>query len=677
MKKKLLIGFMVPIIFLVMVGFISYEKAKEGLSENYEAAAETAINTQMEYLDFGLSLIYADTVQMKLDSDLSSLVGGTYKNDASKAASVVNKTLSNIKVKATSNAFIERMYIVPKNDNALISSAESGGTNARKGFYEEWAATEEGKGFLDANGEKVWIGEHCELDRLTGYPADDYIMSYVGVFSNRAAAMVVDISAEAVRNSLSTVEVGAGEALAFVTQDGRELVIEDESSPLGITFSEQPFFQEAVAGEENSGTRYVEYNGREYFFIYSTSKKTGASLAYLVPKERITGSADSIRDITLIMVLIACAAALLIGTVISVDISTRMSRITKKLQKASEGDLTVQMKIKGRDEFAVLSQNVMHMITNMRDLIMKVEGIVGVVAEAVHNVENVSGDAEESSGRITESLGEINQGMALQSEDLQSCLGQMDELSGSIKMIARDIRLAGESSSMTKQIVADSVATMNELTRQSSQTTQVTGLVKEDIRKLQEKTVMINKFIEVINDIASQTNLLSLNASIEAARAGEAGRGFAVVAEEIRNLADGSIAAADEIRKVVAEITAQTKDTARTAQQAESIVEEQAATVEKTKEDFQNISQCTEQLIANIDTITEYVSGMDRKRHETLKALSNISAVSEEAAASSGEVCNIALGQKKIVDELQKASDNLKQKMDELEEALAIFTLSE
>lgn len=189
--------------------------------------------------------------------------------------------------------------------------------------------------------------------------------------------------------------------------------------------------------------------------------------------------------------------------------------------------------------------------------------------------------------------------------------------------------------------------------------------------------MMISQFVDVINDIAAQTNLLSLNASIEAAAAGEAGRGFAVVAEEIRKLADGSMGAATEIQKVVEEINMQTEDTARTADEAGDIVDEQAKTVEKTKSDFHNISECTEHLITNIETITNYVSGMDTKRHETLKSLSNISAVSEETAASSAELCNVAAGQKKIVNNLQRASDNLRQKMNELEEALAIFMLDE
>lgn len=99
MKVQLLIGFLVPIIFVIMVGAISYRRAESGMAENYESAAVTAIDAQMHYLDFGLSVINADAVQMKLDSDLASLVAGTYKNDSSKTSSVYNKTLSSIKVK--------------------------------------------------------------------------------------------------------------------------------------------------------------------------------------------------------------------------------------------------------------------------------------------------------------------------------------------------------------------------------------------------------------------------------------------------------------------------------------------------------------------------------------------------------------------------------------------------
>ena len=165
--------------------------------------------------------------------------------------------------------------------------------------------------------------------------------------------------------------------------------------------------------------------------------------------------------------------------------------------------------------------------------------------------------------------------------------------------------------------------------------------------------------------------------SIEAARAGEAGRGFSVVAEEIRKLADGSHQAADEINKLVATIETQTKDTVGIAMKAEKTVGEQAQTVAAIKEAFRQIYQATEEVIVNITDVENKVKGMDKERAGTLEAISSISAVSQETAASSSNLFAIAQGQKDIVGSLMQASEELKADTEELKQAISVFKTSE
>lgn len=672
MKVQLLIGFLVPIIFVIMVGAISYRRAESGMAENYESAAVTAIDAQMHYLDFGLSVINADAVQMKLDSDLASLVAGTYKNDSSKTSSVYNKTLSSIKVKQTSNAFIKNIYIIPKSDNRIIST--SGSTN-EQGYYEQWAETEEGQYFVKGSNSSEWIGKHPMLDSMSGYSTEDYIMSYVSAFSNKSAVLVVDISTQAVEDSLAGIGVGNGEILGFITGDGRELVMQGDGDAQDISFMEQDFFTECLGQEEISGTKYIKFNQKDYFFIFSKSAKTGAALVYMVPQENITANAQSIRSITFVMVIIACIVACVIGLIISANISISMNRIIKRLKKASQGDLTVQFRSGGRDEFSILARHIMDMITNMRKLIQEVEGIAGLVSEAAGDVEQVSGEMEESTKRIMGMLTEIDSGVSQQADDAQDCLAAMDSLSDSLENVGQDIERVYGNSETTKRIVSRGILTMEELTGKSKETTDITGQVKRDIHRLEEKTAVIGDFVNIINEIAGQTNLLSLNASIEAARVGEAGKGFAVVAEEIRKLADGSLKAAQEIQKVVGEIQQQTVETVAVADKAETIVSEQSDIVGKTKEDFEEISSCTEELIGNIQKITVNIEKMDDKRKGTLEAISSISAASAQTAASSSGVHSIASGQTNVVESLKKASDKLKSKMGELETALSMFII--
>lgn len=683
MKVQLLVGFLVPIFFVILVGVISSKRAEEGMVSNFEESARASIETQMQYLDFGMSMVSAEAMQMRLDTDLQSLANGLFKNDLSKESSIYRKNISNIKVRQRSNELINAIYIIPKSGCKVLSTLESS-DRSPDGYYDTWAATEEGKmiayekniaGWL---GRSIsWVGSHPQMDELTGYNPNDYVISYMSAFPNRAAVFVVDISKKAIRQSLSAVDTSDGSILGFVTADGSELVIKDGNTTEEFAFFEQDFFQNCLVAEELAGTEYITYGGEEYFFTFVKSEKTGAALGYLVPVRHVTKGAEAIKSITIALVIVACIVAIIIGLLISLNISASMARIIKRLKLAADGDLTVSLNTNGRSEFSVLSRYIMNVITNMKGLIQQVEGIAMLVKSAAGGVEEVSARIEESSQGIKMTLAEIDKGVSLQAADAGDCLNQMDSLSSKIEEIGGSIEQAACGSESTKEIVKKSIETMEALSGKTKATIEVTDKVKEDIEELARKSMMIGEFVETINDIAEETNLLSLNASIEAARAGEAGRGFAVVAEAIRKLADGSGEAAREISRVVEEIVKQTKDTVATAERAGEIVGEQALLVDHTKEEFRNIAESTSQMLVTIRQISGDIESIDAQRKDTLDAVSSISAVSEETATASGEVYNISQKQMDVVESLKRASAELKAKMAELEGALTSFKTTE
>ncbi len=682
-KIQLLVGFLVPIFFVILVGVISSRQAEAGMISNFEESASSSIETQMQYLDFGMSMVSAEAMQMRLDTELQSLVNGLFKKDLSKASSIYRKNSSSIKVRQRSNELIHAIYIIPKSGSKVMSTLESS-DQSTDGYYEDWSVTEEGqkvifeKNVADWLGKTTsWIGQHPEMDKMTGYKPEDYAISYMSAFPNRAAVFVVDISKEAIRKSLSKVDTSDGSILGFITADGSELVIKDEEVTEEFVFFEQDFFQNCLASEELEGTEYVTYDGQEYFFTFAKSEKTGVVLGYLVPVRHVTKGAEAIKSITVVLVIIACIVAVAIGLFISLNISASMAGIIKRLKKAAEGDLTVHLKTKGKSEFSILSQYIMNVITNMKGLIQQVEGIAMLVKNAAGGVEEISARIEESSQGIKVTLAEIDKGVSLQASDAQDCLTQMDSLSRKIEEIGSSVDQAASGSEVTKEIVEKSINTMEALSGKTKATIEITDRVKADIEELEKKSRVIGEFVNTINDIAEETNLLSLNASIEAARAGEAGRGFAVVAEAIRKLADGSSQAASEINKVVEEIVNQTKGTVSTAAEAGEIVGEQALLVSHTKEDFKKMAECTEQMLISVRKISEDVISIDAQRKDTLDAVSSISAVSEQTATASSEVYNISQKQMDVVEALKKASTELKEKMTELEEALDLFKTAE
>lgn len=683
-KVQLIVGFIIPILFVVWVGVSAYNKAQDAMVANYEASAIATIEAKMEYLEYALTVVDRDAMDIKLNSDLKNLVSGHYDTDPVKAASAIAEINTNIKTMQVSNELLSTISIIPQSDIGVLSSknggANMGGQNT-KSQLNAYVGSEEGKAVFEEKNSDNWLGQHIDwygshtdLDQKIGIDSDSYAMSYMSFLQNKKALVVLDISKESILEMLQAIDVTDGAIAGFVTADNKEVVVTEEEGK-EFSFVEQDFFQESLAGEALSDAEYVTIDGKQYLYIYSKDNQSGIVISYLVPYAKVVAGAYSIRNMTVRMVVIATLIALCIGTLIILSISTSIDEIIKKLRQVASGDLTVSFSQKGSKEFKILSKNVAEMTEHMRRLLSDVDATARLVADSAAQIGQVSGQVDESSTDIIHALEEIDAGVSQQASDLQDCLQQMDGLSQNIDMMGGDVERAENGTNVSRKIVTGSISTLDVLADQTNKTIEITQKVKEDVARLEQKSNVIHEFVGMINDIAEETNLLSLNASIEAARAGDAGRGFAVVAEEIRKLADGSQAAANEIARVVDEIINQTRETVENAQEASKIVDSQAKVVNDTKDAFKNINYCTEEMAENVEEIAGSIGNIEEERTSTLNSISSISAVSEQTAASSSHVYGVAQGQHEVVQSLKVASDELIAKMEELENALAEFKI--
>lgn len=651
-RGQIVACFIVPVVFVILVGLFSYKKAETGMEEKYTESTVQTLNTIVEYIDYGCELIESEAFKYAYDKQLSQYCMGLYEKDAAQKAEAFNNVKDSLRTSAVVNPMINGIYVVTGSEVDMLTS---GNESQRKGFLEEWKESE--------TVNSGWYDGHPYADEQLGISSGDYILNYNCLAEGGKACVTIDIRQEEIREILKKLNLGEESVAAFVTENGREVFTDTETE---IRFFEQDFYQEALQSEKPSGSGFVRAAGETYLFLYSKSGKTSSVVCALVPEKTVVSQAYDIRNLTLVLVIAASVLALILGFGISGRIQRNMKHVVKEVEEVSRGNLTVAVKVKGRDEFAVLADSMNGMVNGTKKLVGKVKRASYQLEHSTQQVSGTSGEIGHYSRSITQALEEIREGMEAQAVSASECLEKSGNLSEDIRMVSDEVGKVEKQIDRTEQMIEQGMTVMDELSAKSETADKKTREVEKSIYVLKEQTGKIESFVQMINEISGQTNLLSLNASIEAARAGEAGRGFSVVAEEIRKLAEESAAAANEIGRSVNLIREQMEDSVESTKEAGEIVREQTGCVREMLSVFVQMKSDMEQMFCALGTIVVKVENADANRAETLTSISTISSVIEQTTAAVATVADIAEKLMLHVKQLDELAEVLDENMCEL-----------
>lgn len=343
--------------------------------------------------------------------------------------------------------------------------------------------------------------------------------------------------------------------------------------------------------------------------------------------------ADMIRLRTL-MVIISIISILVLCVVIErvthVVISP-VKKLTQVITAMTDGDFTVSVTNESNDEIGVMSRSVERFIESMKRMLSTMGDISGKLGMQADSSDNVSREMYSAASIQSQSMSELNM--------------TVDQLSVSVNEIADNAtRLAGVVSN-TKDDSANVENKMREtveVSQKGRNDMEHVGEALQSIRaSIENLEAAVNKvgtasgeivqIVQLIGNIAEETNLLSLNASIEAARAGEAGRGFAVVASEIGTLASNSTASVDHISRLIAQVNSLVGDTVKQASDSAENINESSKLIDTAIETFDVIFN-------NIQETSELIDQMVEKINQVDEVATNVAAISEEQAASSDEI---------------------------------------
>ena len=313
--------------------------------------------------------------------------------------------------------------------------------------------------------------------------------------------------------------------------------------------------------------------------------------------------------------------AMILNVLVSFLVAFASIKITKLLVKFNEENTAVIMEAAKKQEAsnAIMVTVADNIIKHFGEAMERFNTLSESLQNSHTSMENIAGSTESTAEAIQEEAticGEI--------------LAQADAAGGATEsMIAASKRV--------NETVDSGAFSVQELGRQADNVSSSSKVVEEVITELTAKVQQVSSFVDTILSISSQTNLLALNASIEAARAGEAGRGFSVVAEEIRLLSEDTKVASNNITNIIQELNADTKLANESIEAAVGSVTKQNELIQQTKEKFDEVSQEVVLLSNNIDEVKECMEQTRKLSNSIYDNISQLSAASEEVAASSSE----------------------------------------
>ncbi len=372
------------------------------------------------------------------------------------------------------------------------------------------------------------------------------------------------------------------------------------------------------------------------------TSQTGAGLEQFESQDHMIEKIRGVIDQSFISIIFFIMIAVIVIGILTFIIIRKMlkplARLNKAVQYASQGDLTVQIQTKGRDEIAELSAGFNLMIESLSKMTKDIVGLSDKLTHSFVEIENIAREVAIGSEETAHTAVEMASGVDQQREATASA----NEM---ISSIVTQLSIMNEGMVDAKSQARSSLDAINKGQRnidlqndKMMANQQASSKANDAIMEMSRVASEIEEIVDVIEAISNQTNLLALNANIEAARAGEAGRGFAVVAEEIRKLAEQTIDSTKRISDIVTSITSSVGVAVEEIDVAQKSVDDQAIALQESVSSFREISEAVKVIIERIDASAENTSQVNSASQVARDEMIQITQISESTASKTQEV---------------------------------------
>lgn len=346
----------------------------------------------------------------------------------------------------------------------------------------------------------------------------------------------------------------------------------------------------------------------------------------------------------------------------------------------TKGNLTIHVNpaiLKRNDELGLMGKGVENLIEELNTTIGNIKEISENVLSSGDNLEAMASQTSQTSCDISSAVEDISKGAVSQAEDVETATGEVANMGELIEQITENIGSLTQSSTVMQSAGEESSKIMHELSSSNDLTVAAVDKIARNVEETDISVSQITEAVNLITDIASQTKLLSLNASIEAARAGEAGKGFAVVATEIQQLSEQSNSSAQKITDIVTKLSSDSQTSMEVMKEVKARLDEQQDKLNETKKKFEEVITGIVNARESTEIINKQAENCDNARRTLVDIVQNLSAISEENAASAEETTASMVELNSTINILANSSKDLKDLAVSLEKNISFFQITE
>ena len=410
----------------------------------------------------------------------------------------------------------------------------------------------------------------------------------------------------------------------------------------------------------------VDIEGTEYYGYYEALKNADGSSQAII----FTGMPSSdvkaiykkrLVNTTVFMIIITLMACALLAVVITFIVKA-ITKVIGHLDEVADGkmDFKISEKLLQRsDEIGNIARSVHTLIGGLASIVVNIHHSTGELAEFKDDFQKKFETINNSISNVNVAVDEIANGATSQADETQKVSSQINDM--------------GDAITKTSQNVDSLTQSTEQMKEHSDRNKESLAAVYNQTNETNQSVMHIGNAVDMITDIAGQTNLLSLNASIEAARAGEYGKGFAVVADQIRQLADQSANTAKEIGEIVAELIENSNTSVETMGVVRQEMTGQYEKLNTTKDIFEHLNEEVNNVVTAIESISTEVESLDRLKGEVLGSAESLAAIAQENAASTEETSASMVELGEIVNDCNTKTKQLVDIADSMEENVHKF----